>query len=77
MTLEEAIRVIADDFARGSGCDASEVCAGLLTLEGASEWIADEREDDEFEEHSTEWKEAAAVVESAHRSLSYRERREI
>jgi hypothetical protein len=72
MTLDEALRVIADDFADGSGMDASEVCAELLTLEGASEWIADELEDDEFEKHSEEWKEAAAIISEAYVEEGYK-----
>jgi len=67
MTLDEAVRIIADDFAEGSGCEAEEVCASLLTLEGATEWISDERKDGEYEDHSDKWKEAAEVVEATRR----------
>lgn len=65
MTLDEALRIVADDFADGSGCEAEEVCSQLLTVEGAKQWIADEREDEEYGEHSEEWKRAAAVIEAA------------
>jgi hypothetical protein len=65
MNLDDALRVIADDFADGSGVSAEEIVPQLLTVEGAKEWIADEREDEEFDKHSEEWKQAAVVIEAA------------
>jgi hypothetical protein len=62
MTQQKAIRIIADDFAAGSGETAEKVCAGLLTLSGAIEWIVDEVEDDEYVDHSKKWKEAAIYL---------------